>query len=332
MRIIARFPGGHHVTLKCLLFSSNPFVYLEPILIAGIDQKLAKPKETMMGKAILVIGGTGNVGRPLVEELVARGEEVRIASRNPASVRVAGAGAVYLDLVKPETLEAAFDGVDRVYALAPAGNADPVGLLGPVIDHAARHPAKVVLQTAIGVNADNNIPLRQVELRLEKSGVPYVVLRPNWFADNFATYWLHDVLNGEIRVPAGEGKSSFIDTRDIAAAAAAALTTDKFDNQSLDLTGPEAFSYAEAAQMLSAVTGRKIGYRSIEDAPFIDALKAAGLDADYAQVLAAIFYSVREGWTAPVTDAVQALTGKKPRTLKAYLEQNADKFATKAAA
>lgn len=285
-----------------------------------------------MSKAILVIGGTGNVGRPLVEELVAKGEEVRIASRNPESLRIDGATAVHVDLARPETLEAAFDGVDRAYVLAPAGNADHVGVLGPVIDAAARHGTKVVLQTAIGVNADDNIPLRQVELRLEKSGVPYVILRPNWFADNFATYWLHDVLNGEIRVPAGAGKSSFIDTRDIAASAAAALTTDRFDNRAFDLTGPEAFGYAEAAEMLSAATDRRIGYRSIEDASFVEALEAAGLNTAYAQMLAAIFYPVREGWTAPATDAVETLTGKKPRTLKAYIEENAGRFATKAAA
>ena len=285
-----------------------------------------------MSKAILVVGGTGNVGRPLVAELVAKGEKVRIASRNPDSVRVDGATAVHVDLARPDTLETAFDGVDRTYVLAPAGNADHVGVLRPVIDKAARHGAKVVLQTAIGINADDNIPLRQVELRLEKSGIPYVILRPNWFADNFATYWLHDVLNGEIRVPAGDGKTSFVDTRDIAASAAAALTTDKFDNHSFDLTGPEAFGYAEAARMLSAATGRQISYRSIEDAPFIDALQAAGLNAAYAHMLAAIFYPVREGWTAPVTDAVETLTGEKPRTLKAYIEENAQKFAVKAAA
>jgi uncharacterized protein YbjT (DUF2867 family) len=289
-------------------------------------------RRELMSKAILVIGGTGNVGRPLVEALVAKGEQVKVATRNPAAVTVNGTTAVRVDVLKPETLDAAFDGVDRAYVLAPAGNADHVGVLGPIVDAAAKRGVKVVLQTAIGVNADDNIPLRQVELRLEKAGVPYVILRPNWFSDNFATYWLHDVLNGEIRVPAADGKSSFIDARDIAAAAAAALTTDRFDNQAFDLTGPEAVGYAEAAAMLSAATGRKIGYRSIEDAPFIEALQSAGLSSDYAQMLAAIFYPVREGWTAPLTDAVEKLTGRKPRGLQAYIQENAGRFTPAATA
>lgn len=285
-----------------------------------------------MSKSILVVGGTGNVGRSLVAELVSKGETVRIASRNPAAAQVLGASAVHVDLFDPTTLSAALLEVDRVFAMSPAGYADQAGLLGPVVAAAAAHGAKVVLQTAIGVDADDSIPFRQVELRLERAGVPYVILRPNWFADNFETYWLHDVLQGEIRLPAGEGKSSFIDTRDIAAAAAAALTSSRFDNQAFDLTGPEAFSYSEAAAMLSKATGRQIGYRSIDDASFVEALQAAGLPADYAQLLAAIFHPVREGWTAPVSDAVQTLTGKAPRSLRAYVDENKAKFAVKAAA
>lgn len=279
-----------------------------------------------MSKEILVIGGTGNVGAALVQELVAKGETVRVGTRRPEKVAVAGARAVLVDLDKPETLGPALEGVDRLFVLAPAGEADHVRLLAPVVDAAAERGVKVVLQTAIGVEADDNIPFRQVELRLEKSGVPYVILRPNWFSDNFESYWGHDVLAGEIRVPAGEGKSSFIDSRDIAAAAAVALTTDKFDGQAFALTGPEALSYGEAAALISKAAGRNVAYRSVDDAEFVPALVSAGLTQDYAQMLAAIFYPVREGWTAATTDAVEKLTGKKPRTLAAYVAENAAKF------
>lgn len=279
-----------------------------------------------MSKEILVIGGTGHVGAALVQDLMARGETVRVGTRRPEAVSAAGAKGVLVDLDRPETLGPALEGVNRLFVLAPAGEADHVRLLAPVVDAAAQRGVKVVLQTAIGVESDDNIPFRQVELRLEKSGVPYVILRPNWFSDNFASYWWHDVLAGEIRVPAGEGKSSFIDSRDIAAAAAAALTTNKFDGQAFALTGPEALGYAEAAALISKAAGRTVTYRSVDDAVFIPALVSAGLTQDYAQMLAAIFYPVREGWTAGVTDAVETLTGKKPRSLQAYVQENAGKF------
>jgi uncharacterized protein YbjT (DUF2867 family) len=273
-----------------------------------------------MSAKILIIGATGNVGSHLVKTLVARGEQVRAASRNPKPIE--GAEAIRIDLNDPATIAPAFEGVDRAYLILPPGELNPIALAKPVIEEAARRKAKIVLQTAIGVDADDTIPLRQVELALQASGTPFVVLRPNWFSDNFATYWGHDIANGTIEVPAGEGRSSFIDARDIAESAAGALTSDAFNGQAFVLTGPEAFSYAEAAAILSKAYGRTIGYRSIDDVTFIAKLTPVVGDG-YAQLLAAIYHPVREGWTAAVTDSVARLSGHAPRSLEQWARDNA---------
>lgn len=123
-----------------------------------------------MSKEILVIGGTGNVGATLVQELMARGETVRVGTRRPEKVSVSGAKAVLVDLHKAETLGPALEGVDRLFLLAPTGEEDALRILAPVVDEAARRGVKVVLQTAGGIGADDSIPLRQAEIRLEKSG------------------------------------------------------------------------------------------------------------------------------------------------------------------
>jgi uncharacterized protein YbjT (DUF2867 family) len=157
-----------------------------------------------------------------------------------------------------------------------------------------------------------------VELALINSGTPYVILRPNWFADNFHSYWIHGVKSGTIAVPAAEGKTSFIDARDIAASAAAALTSSQFDGKAFNLTGPEALDYGEAAAVLSRVIGRRIGYQPIDDESFIQGLTGAGIPPDYAGFLASIFHPVREGWTAAISPTVRELTGKQPRSLEAY--------------
>ena len=149
-----------------------------------------------------------------------------------------------------------------LYLLVPAGEVNVVGLAGPVVKAAAARKIKVVMQSAIGVDADDSIPYRQVELALISSGTPYVILRPNWFSDNFHTYWIHGVKSGTIAVPAADGKSAFIDVRDIAASAAAALSTSKFDGKAFNLTGPAPLGYAEAAAILSKVTGRQIAYQA----------------------------------------------------------------------
>lgn len=274
----------------------------------------------MAGK-ILVLGAAGNVGTPLVKALVAKGESVKAATRSGKAV--AGAGGVVFNYADTATFAAAFEGVDRAYVMLPAGYVDAKALLLPVIEAAAARKVKVVFQSVFGVDADDNIPYRQVEIALEKSGTSYVILRPNWFADNFHTYWKAGIDHGTIAVPAGGGKSSFIDARDIADSAAAALTSSAFDNKAFNLTGPQALGYAEAASLLSETIGKPVAYQPVDDATFVGILTGAGVPADYANFLAAIFHPVREGWTAPISDAVKILTGHPPRSLVTYAADNA---------
>ncbi|EKO3515984.1 SDR family oxidoreductase [Vibrio fluvialis] len=266
---------------------------------------------------VLVLGASGHVGQPLVAELLAKGEQVKAASRSGKAF--GAAEGVVFDFADPTTFDAAFDGVDRAYVMLPGGYVESKALLEPVIQAAAERNVKVVFQSVLGVDADDSIPYRQVEIALENSGVPYVILRPNWFADNFHTYWKAGIDQGVIGVPAGEGKSSFIDVRDIASSAAAALTTNRFDNQAFNLTGPEALSYAQAAQKISAALGKPVAYQAMEEGAFCELLKSVGVPADYAEFLTSIFYPVREGWTAGVSDAVATLTGKAPRSLDEYI-------------
>lgn len=273
----------------------------------------------MAGK-ILVLGATGNVGGPLVQALLAKGETVRAASRSGKPV--GAAEGVMFDYADPATFGPAFADVDRAYIMLPAGHVAVKELLLPVIEAAVSRKVKVVFQSVFGVDADDSIPYRQIEIALEKSGVAFVILRPNWFSDNFHTYWKAGIDHGQIAVPAGEGKSSFIDVRDIAGSAAAALTTDRFDGRAFNLTGPEALGYAEAAAILAKVVGRPIAYSAVDDATFIGILTSAGVPADYATFLASIFHPVREGWTAAVTGDVEELTGKAPRSVATYAADN----------
>lgn len=279
-----------------------------------------------MSGRILVLGATGTVGSHVVEQLVARGEPVRAASRH--ATPVAGAEPVRFDHLDPLTHEAAFADVDRAYVLVPAGYLGAQDILPPIFDRAASKGVKVVFQSVFGVDADDSIPYRQAELHLEQSGARWVTLRPNWFMDNFHTYWHEGIVRHHaIAVPAGEGKTSFIDARDIAASAVAALTTDRFDNGAFNLSGPEALSYHEAAAVLSNALGRTVTYRPVDDETFVGIVTGAGVPEDYARFLAAIFHPVRVGWAAAVTGDVEALTGLAPRDLRAYARNNAGRFA-----
>jgi uncharacterized protein YbjT (DUF2867 family) len=111
---------------------------------------------------------------------------------------VSGTEPVAFDYGKASNLDTLFDGVDRTYLLLPSGYPDAKGLLSPIVQVAASRGVKVVLQSVLGVDADDNIPYRQVALLLERSEVPFVILRPNWFADNFHAFWKADITHGKI--------------------------------------------------------------------------------------------------------------------------------------
>ncbi len=274
-----------------------------------------------MSQKILVLGANGTVGKHLVAELLACGEQVKAASRNATPME--GAEAVAFDFTTAAgAIEPLLDGVDRLFLMLPTGYVNSYELLAPVAQAAIDRGIKVVFQSVLGVDADDSIPYRKVELMLINSGVASVVLRPNWFMDNFVNFWLPGIQHDVIAVPAAEGQSSFIDSRDIAASAAAALTSSAFDNQQFNLTGPQAMGYADAAELIGKAIGRPLAYQPLSDDDFIAMLTQAGVPADYAGFLASIFAPVRMGWTAAVSDAVEQLTGSAPRTLEAWIAEH----------
>jgi uncharacterized protein YbjT (DUF2867 family) len=270
----------------------------------------------MKNDLILVVGANGTVGSELVKSLRADGYRVRATT----SKSVANTDElVHLNLVTGEGIQPAFEGVDRAFFLSPPGYADQYALLSPLIQEAKRRALKkVVLMTAMGSNA-HETPFRKAERDLENSGLNYAVIRPNWFMQNFHTFWAHGIqTQDKILLPAGNAKVSFIDARDIAAAAKVLLTSSKYDNQAFDLTGPEAIDHARVAAELSKIAGRKISYQEISVEEFRSGLLGAGVPKDYAELLVAIMGFLREGYSERTTTSVKDITGKDPRSFENF--------------
>lgn len=264
----------------------------------------------------LVLGARGNVGSHLIGLLKSRGDEVlRATSRTPTEP-----GQVQVDLVTQRGISQALAGVERAFLLAPPGHVNQDALLRPVIDEArARGLRKVVLMSAMGANADEAAPLRKAERLLEASGLAYNIVRPNWFMQNFNTFWIHGILaQGKIRLPVAKAKGSFIDVRDIAAVAAELLGRTDLDNQEFDLTGPSALDHDEVAAILSRETGRAITFEDITPEEMLQGLVAAGVPHDYAQFLLVILGYFKAGYAARQTDAVERVLGRKAGSFAQY--------------
>lgn len=265
---------------------------------------------------IFVYGAAGLVGGLVTDKLLSKGHEVFAGSRHPEKgEKKENLHWVPVDSLHPEKGLEILDRVDRAFFLSPGGYTNQYQILNPWVEKAKeRKLGKIVLMSAIGVDhIPPEVPFRKLEIAIETSGLPFTILRPNWFMQNFNTFWISGILKDrKIYFPAGDAKSSFIDARDIADSAVAALLNDMTNGKSYTLTGKEALTHGEVARKISESTGLVIDYVDISSNDFEKGLVEAGLPADYAAFLVIIANALKEGHTAPVHGSVRELTGKDP--------------------
>ncbi len=273
--------------------------------------------------AVLVIGATGKTGSALLDLLRARAEPVRAASRAPK-----GADTVRFDWDDITTHGPALDGVDRVYLVPPPSAVDPVPVVEPFLAEARRCGIRrlVMLGSAIEFpHAPGRLELA-ARVRAEPG---WLVLSPSGFMQNFLRP--HPVGtairdHGEIANSAGSGRMAWIDARDVAASAAAALTQPLLDEQLPNdyvLTGPRALNSTDAATIIATQTGRSVHVRDLTVDQLTARYRAAGLPAEFAGSLAAIGDDVRAGRYDEVTTSVLDLAGRPPRTFEDFVREHA---------
>jgi uncharacterized protein YbjT (DUF2867 family) len=268
----------------------------------------------------LIIGGTGLVGGAIRMALSKRSAGVRATTRHRKPSDVPNTEWVQCDVCCDTLPTNLFADIQRAFLMAPSGHVDQYAVLSPLILAAKRAGVeRIVLMTAQGVDASDEIPFRKAELELRDSGIGCAIIRPAWFMQNFHTFWGEAIRRkGRIELPAGNGKAVFVDTRDVAAVAEALLTADSIENCEIDVTGQEVLDHAQAASILSDATGNTIEYEDIEPSRFLRTLIAEGIASDYAASIAAMFDELRAGGPIRTTDHVRRLTGHASRSLFTY--------------
>ena len=216
---------------------------------------------------ILVTGSTGRVGSDLVRQLSAKGTRVRALARDAAKGAALEAPGVEIargDLGDPASLDAAMQGIERVFLLSSVdqGQAE---LQGNVVKAAKRAGVRHIVKLgAAGTGLDSPITVArlhtQTEKEIEASGIPYTFLKPALFMQFLMTHAPSIRSDGAFHMPMRDGNVPMIDVRDIAAVAAAVLTTPGHEGKAYTLTGPEALSMSEVAQKLGAAIGKPVKY------------------------------------------------------------------------
>lgn len=281
---------------------------------------------------ILVTGATGAVGRELVRLLVKRKVPVRAATRSPKRARqlLGDVDAVELDYVATETYDAAVQWVDRVFLVPPPFDPNAYETLVPLIDWSVQAGVDtIVLLSAMGIETREDLALRRIERHLERIGIRRTILRPNLYMQNFTSTFLRDALQEDdvFALPAGESRVSFVDGRDVAAVAAAALTSPRHDGEIYTLTGSEALGPREITSALSRAAGRPIRYQDVSDAAYRERLRETGQPEAAIDVAVEFFHSIREGQREAVTADVERVTGHAPRTFGEFAAEHADAWA-----
>jgi uncharacterized protein YbjT (DUF2867 family) len=220
----------------------------------------------MADEVVLVTGATGNIGRVVVEQLLAAGRSVRAAGRTTESVnRMFGqrVEAVALDFTDEVTWSAAFDGAHRMFLMRPPHLGKPKKQIIPALEYARAHGVgQMVLLSLQGAERNKVVPHAAIEAWLRTSGVAWTFVRASFFHQNLSTTHLTDIRDrDEILVPAGGGATAFVDGEDVGAVAAAALLDpDAHRNIAWTVTGNEALTYEQVARILTAELGRPIRY------------------------------------------------------------------------
>ncbi|MDP2896168.1 MAG: SDR family oxidoreductase [bacterium] len=283
-----------------------------------------------MTDTILVTGATGNLGRSVVQALRTTGFRVKAASRHPETVPLAEhVEAVRMDYTDPSTVAPALANVKGVFLIAPPMDPEAPAKLKPIIEKAKTLGVEhIVFTSALGADQSEQSPLRIVERALIASGVNYTILRPNFFMENFSAGFVSPMIKsqGSIFLAAGEGKTSFISTQDIAEVAATAFAKKLFGKE-YNLTGPDALDHTEVARIISRAIGKKITYQPLSEEAMLQGARQMGMPEGAVQYMRVLYAAVRAGYTAAVTSDVETVTGRKPMTFDAFARKNAAAWA-----
>lgn len=281
-----------------------------------------------MAGLIMVTGATGIVGGELVAQLVAAGERVRVLVRDRAKADFGpSVEVVHADLERPDTLAAAFAGVETAVTSV---NGPDIALLEANAFEAARragvnHIVKVSALEAFQSHMDGTLHARAhvvSEERLRKLGVAWTMVRPGFFASNLHTMFMRPTAaGGALYLPTGDGEELPIDPRDIAAVVATVLTSDGHEAKVYRLSGPQRFSYAEMAQKITAATGVPVEYVDLTEDDARRRFQTDGFPPEFTDFVLAHYAGVKAGKMTLET-GIPDLLGRPASTFDDWLARN----------
>lgn len=284
----------------------------------------------MTEPTLFVSGASGQLGRLVIGYLKSKGYAGRIIAGTRDPAKLAGLEGVEVrkaDFTDQAGLTEALAGVDRFLIIST----DQIGtrLAGHLvaIDAAKAAGVKEIVYTSMPApELPSAITFAHEHLGTEEavkaSGIPYTILRMNWYAENLLGSLAGNLATGQWYTSTAGGKVSNVTRADCAKAAAGALLKPA-QNQTYTVTGPEALTTAQIAAIAADVTGRPLQVIDVTDEQLAAGAKAAGVPEFVVDhFIVAFDRNTREGKAGLVTNAVELLWGEKPASVREFLAAN----------
>lgn len=278
---------------------------------------------------ILVTGFTGKVGLQVAKYLKEKDIPMVCAVRNIETAKAKfgyGYEYVFLDFSDPSTFDGALENVNRIFLLYPPGE----NLQFDIFLKKAKEKGikQIVYLSLKDVQFMPFIHHYKMEKLIKSYQIPYTFVRAGYFMQNLNDFLCKEIKERQrIYVPAGKGKTSFVDTRDLAEVTALSLiNSEKHTNKIYVITGNEAFDFYEVAKIMTGVLGVNIEYTNPSVKEFKEFMQQIGEDKTFTNVVVGVHFPTKLGLAGGIKHDFEKITGKNPTTLKNYIKDYKDSW------
>jgi NAD(P)H dehydrogenase (quinone) len=282
-------------------------------------------------KKILITGATGELGSTVIKTLLKsrKAENISVLTRIEKSkieFEKRGLNAFIGQYSDVLSLEKAMENIDTVLLISSGDQGDRMQEHKNVIDSAKKKGVQNIAYTSRSLKDKNTLVNTLMtehfltEDYIKESGFKYIIFRNALYMDVLPLFVGKHVFEKGILQPAGNGKVAYVLKAEQAEAIANVLMNENFENQTLNFTGSDAYSFYDVATALTELSGKKVNYKSIEVEPFKKIMLNNGVPEPMVKKIVGFNLDIKNGQEATVTNELQHYLGRKPTNLKEGLK------------
>ncbi len=259
-------------------------------------------------KVTLILGSSGKTGRRVINRFISNGLGFREGSRN---------SEIPFDWYDKSTWQESLQGVGSVYVVFSPDLAVPGA--SAIIKNFVQVAKSSGIEHLVLLSGRGEEEAQTCEKIVMNSALDWTIVRSSWFAQNFSeSFFLDDILRGQVFLPVGEIKEPFIDIEDIADIVFAALTDEKHKGQIYEVTGTKLLTFRDVIKEISLSTNRNIDYQPVSMDDYVKYMIEAEVPEDYVALIKYLFTEVLDGRNESLTDGVTRALGREPRSFHDY--------------